>query len=356
MDQASQRILLTGGAGYIGAHTYVSLFEAGFTPIVLDDFSHGHPNVIKRLERITGAPVLLEKGSILDTRWVEHVLDRHRPMGVIHLAGHKAVGESVANPLKYFHNNIGGAISLIRAMEAFYLTRQPGLDPVLVFSSSATVYGDPVKMPITEDYPLSHTNPYGHTKLVTEQMLNAVRKAQPSWRIGILRYFNPIGAHSSGLIGDDQDSAPNNLMPYVTQVAVGLRPYLNVFGHDYPTPDGTAVRDYIHVQDLATGHVAAIRTLLAHKNSFTVNLGTGRGYSVLEVIRAFECATGKPLPYKLSGRRPGDIAQCYADSATAKQLLDWEAKLTLQEMCADAWRWQSANPRGYVETNPDVEN
>lgn len=339
--QSRTPILLTGGAGYIGSHTVVALQEAGYRPIILDNFANSHPAVLDRLERILGARPVLEQGDVLDTEWVREVLRRHQPAGVIHFAGDKAVGESVAKPLQYFHHNIGGAVSLLRAME-----EQPA--PTLVFSSSATVYGDPARVPITEDFPRSHTNPYGHTKLVIEDMLQALGQAQPAWRIGVLRYFNPVGAHPSGLIGEDPAGIPNNLMPYVTQVAVGQRPHLNVFGSDYPTPDGTGVRDYIHVQDLAAGHVAAIRTLLAKPQSFTVNLGTGRGYSVLEVVRAFEQASGRPVPYRLVERRPGDVAQCYADPSLARRLLGWEARHSLQDMCVDAWRWQSANPRGYA--------
>jgi UDP-glucose 4-epimerase len=343
----SRTVLLTGGAGYIGSHTYVALREAGFEPVILDNFANSHTNVLERLDRITGRRPLLDKGDVLDTAWVETVLQRRRPIGVIHFAGDKAVGESVAQPLKYFHHNLGGAISLLRAMEAFYLGSEAPGAPTLVFSSSATVYGDPSTVPITEDFPRSHTNPYGHTKLVIEDMLEAVRRAQPAWRVGILRYFNPVGAHPSGLIGEDPAGIPNNLMPFVAQVAVGLRPHLSVFGDDYPTPDGTGVRDYIHVQDLAAGHVAAMQALLARDESFTVNLGTGRGYSVLEVVRAFEQASGRPVPYERVARRPGDVAQCYADPSLAKQLLGWEAKRTLEEMCVDAWRWQSRNPKGY---------
>jgi UDP-glucose 4-epimerase len=341
-QQTGVPILLTGGAGYIGSHTAVALHEAGFAPILLDNFANSHPAVLERLEKITGRRPALEQGDVLDTPWVEDVLRRHRPAGVIHFAGDKAVGESVAQPLKYFHHNIGGAVSLLRAMEA-----AAGDSPTLVFSSSATVYGDPASVPITEDFPRSHTNPYGHTKLVIEDMLQALRQARPAWRVGVLRYFNPVGAHPSGLIGEDPAGIPNNLMPYVTQVAVGLRPHLNVFGDDYPTPDGTGVRDYIHVQDLAAGHVAALRKLLAAPESFTVNLGTGRGYSVLEVVRAFEEASGRPIPYRVGPRRDGDVAQCYADPSLARRLLGWEARHSLREMCADAWRWQSANPRGY---------
>jgi UDP-glucose 4-epimerase len=342
-----QTILLTGGAGYIGSHTFVALHEAGFVPVILDNFSNSHPAVLERLQRITGREPVVERGDVLDTPLVEAVLRRHRIAGVVHFAGSKAVGESVAQPLKYFENNIGGAISLLRAMEAVYLGPDSWGPPTLVFSSSATVYGDPATVPITEDFPRSHTNPYGHTKLVIEDMLQAVRVAQPAWRVGILRYFNPVGAHPSGLIGEDPAGIPNNLMPYVTQVAVGLRPQLNVFGNDYPTPDGTGVRDYIHVQDLAAGHVAALRKLLGGGESFTVNLGTGRGYSVLEVVRAFEQASGRKVPYQVVARRDGDVAQCYADPSLARRLLGWKAKHTLEEMCADAWRWQSGNPRGY---------
>jgi UDP-glucose 4-epimerase len=340
-------VLLTGGAGYIGSHTFIALHEAGFDPVILDNFANSHPVVLERLERITGRKPSLERGDVLDTAFLSALLRRIRPVGVIHFAGDKAVGESVAEPLKYFHHNIGGAISLLRAMEAEYLGPDGIGQPTLVFSSSATVYGDPATVPITEDFPRSHTNPYGHTKLVIEDMLQAVLHAQPAWRIGVLRYFNPVGAHPSGLIGEDPAGIPNNLMPFVTQVAVGMRPFLNVFGSDYPTVDGTGVRDYIHVQDLAEGHVAALKTLLARPASFTVNLGTGRGYSVLEVVRAFEQASGRKVAYKLVNRRAGDVAQCYADPGRARKLLGWEARHSLAEMCADAWRWQSANPNGY---------
>lgn len=351
MSQPSHpaRILLTGGAGYIGSHTYVALHEAGFEPVILDNFSNSHPGVLQRLERITGRKPLLEQGDVLDTPFVEAVLRRQRPAGVVHFAGDKAVGESVARPLQYFHHNVAGAISLLRSMEAVDLGPGGSGRPTLVFSSSATVYGDPATVPITENFPRSHTNPYGQTKLVIEDMLQSVLRAQPAWRIGILRYFNPVGAHPSGLIGEDPAGIPNNLMPYVTQVAVGLRPHLNVFGSDYPTPDGTGVRDYIHVQDLAAGHVAALQALLARPDSFTVNLGTGRGYSVLDVVRAFEQASGRPVPYQLVARRPGDVAQCYADPGLARKLLGWEARRSLAEMCADAWRWQCANPQGFKD-------
>ncbi|HKB54870.1 MAG TPA: UDP-glucose 4-epimerase GalE, partial [Ramlibacter sp.] len=303
-------ILLTGGAGYIGSHTYVSLVEAGFTPVILDNFANSHPRVLERLARITGKPVLCERGDVLDTAFVRDVLRRHGITAAVHFAGDKAVGESVAKPLKYYHNNLGGAVSLMQAMES------AGCD-TLVFSSSATVYGDPASVPIREDFPRSHTNPYGHTKLVIEDMLASQRVAQPSWKTAILRYFNPVGAHPSGLIGEDPAGIPNNLMPYIAQVATGRRPQLQVFGNDYPTPDGTGVRDYIHVCDLAEGHVAALQALLKSGKSLTVNLGTGRGHSVLEVVRAFERASGRPVPYRIAARRPGDMAQCYADPTAA---------------------------------------
>lgn len=335
-------ILLTGGAGYIGSHTLVALVEAGFTPVILDDFSNSKPAVLARLQRIVGQPVLCQQGSVADVALVQDLIRRHGVAAVVHFAGFKAVGESVAQPLKYFENNLGGMMALLRALDATACR-------TLVFSSSATVYGDPASVPITEDFPRSHTNPYGHTKLVCEDMLAALRIANPAWRTGVLRYFNPVGAHPSGLIGEDPSGPPNNLMPYVAQVAVGKRPFLNVFGNDYPTPDGTGVRDYIHVQDLAQAHVAAVQALLQGADSFTVNVGTGQGQSVLEVVRAFEQASGQPVPYRIAPRRPGDVAQCYADASLAQRLLGWRARHTLADMCADAWRWQSRNPDGYED-------
>jgi len=333
-------ILLTGGAGYIGSHTCVALIEAGFTPVILDNFSNSHPAVLERLQQITGQAVACEKGDVLDTLWVRGVLQRHQIAAVLHFAGDKAVGESVAEPLKYYRNNIGGTVSLLEAMQSTACR-------TLVFSSSATVYGDPASVPITEAFARSHTNPYGHTKLVIEDILSAMQVADPSWQLGVLRYFNPVGAHPSGLIGEDPSGIPNNLMPFVTQVAIGKRPFLNIYGNDYPTPDGTGVRDYIHVQDLAEGHVAALQVLREKKKSFTVNLGTGQGNSVLEVVKAFEKASGRPIHYQMAPRRPGDVAQCYADPALAHCLLGWSAKRSLADMCADAWRWQSGNPEGY---------
>lgn len=342
----STKVLLTGGAGYIGSHTAVALVEAGFEPVVLDNFANSHPVVLDRLASIVGHALPLERGNVLDTPWLQDVLRRHRPAGVVHFAGDKAVGESVSDPLKYFHNNIGGAVSLLRAMQSVHDETAESA-PTLVFSSSATVYGDPASVPITEAFPRSHTNPYGHTKLVIEDMLYALNAARPTWRVGVLRYFNPVGAHPSGLIGEDPTGIPNNLMPYVAQVAVGQREHLNVFGNDYPTPDGTGVRDYIHVQDLADGHVAAIKHLLGGSDSFTVNLGAGRGHSVLELVRAFERASGRTVPYRIAPRRPGDVAQCWADAGLAQQLLGWRATRSLDDMCADVWRWQRANPNGY---------
>ncbi len=335
-------ILLTGGAGYIGSHTFIALHDAGYTPVILDNFSNSHPAVLARLQSLTGRDVQCETGDVLDTAFVEQVLRRHRIEGVIHFAGDKAVGESVAMPLKYYRNNIGGAISLLQAMEAADCK-------VLVFSSSATVYGDPASVPIREDFPRSHTNPYGHTKLVIEDMLVAQSVARPEWRVAVLRYFNPVGAHLSGQIGEDPLGIPNNLMPYISRVALGQLPFLQVFGGDYPTPDGTGVRDYIHVCDLAEGHVAALKSLLGAGagESMQVNLGTGRGYSVLEVVRAFEQASGREVPHRIVTRRPGDVAQCYADPALARQKLGWQAQRSLDQMCVDAWRWQSGNPNGY---------
>ena len=336
------KVLLTGGAGYIGSHTFVALTAAGFTPVILDDFSNSSPLVLARLKQLTGQSVLCQQGSVADVALVQSLIAQHGINAVIHFAAFKAVGESAAQPLKYYENNLGGMTSLLQAMDAAGCR-------TLVFSSSATVYGDPASVPITENFPRSHTNPYGHTKLVCEDMLAALRLANPAWRTGVLRYFNPVGAHPSGLIGEDPAGPPNNLMPYVAQVAVGKRPCLNVYGNDYATPDGTGVRDYIHVQDLAQGHVAAVQALLGKGESFTVNLGTGQGHSVLEVVRAFEQASGRPVPYQFAPRRAGDVAQCYADSTLAERLLGWRATHSLADMCVDAWRWQQGNPNGYVE-------
>jgi UDP-glucose 4-epimerase len=334
-------ILLTGGAGYIGSHTYLALTEAGFTPVILDNFSNSNPAVLARLQQLTGRPVRCHHGSVADAALMQSIISQHGIGAVIHFAAFKAVGESVKQPLKYYENNLGGMTRLLQAMDAAACR-------TLVFSSSATVYGAPATVPITEDFRRSHTNPYGHTKLVSEDMLAALSASDPAWRVGVLRYFNPVGAHASGQIGEDPTGIPNNLMPYVAQVAVGKRPYLNVYGNDYATPDGTGVRDYIHVQDLAEGHVAAVRALLGKSESFTVNLGTGKGHSVLEVVRAFEQASGQRVPYQFAPRRAGDVAQCYADSSLAARLLNWRATHSLSDMCVDAWRWQQGSPNGYV--------
>ena len=334
-------ILLTGGTGYIGSHTVLALHAAGFKPVILDDFSNSSPAVLGRLQKMIGESIVFERCDVADAEKVSSLIHRHEIGGVIHFAGFKSVGESVNLPLKYFANNIGGMTALLQGMKHTNCR-------VLVFSSSATVYGEPASVPISEGFPTSHSNPYGLTKLACEHMLTALGTSDRSWRIGVLRYFNPAGAHPSGLIGEDPAGVPNNLMPYLSQVAVGRLPHLNIFGNDYATPDGTGVRDYIHVQDLAQGHVAALRQLLAAENGFTVNLGTGRGHSVLEVIQAFEQATGQKIAYKFLPRRPGDVAECYADASLAHHLLHWRAGLSLAEMCSDAWRWQKSNPEGYI--------
>jgi len=333
-------IFITGGAGYIGSHTCVELLNAGHEVTVFDNFSNSQPESLARVERITGKKVKLIEGDIRDKATLQAALKDSGADAVIHFAGLKAVGESVAQPLRYYDNNVLGTVKLLEAMQACEVKK-------LVFSSSATVYGDPQRLPLTEDHPLSATNPYGQTKLVIENMLREVAQSDASWQFGILRYFNPVGAHASGQIGEDPQGIPNNLMPFVAQVAIGKRPFLNVWGNDYATPDGTGVRDYIHVVDLALGHLAALQKLQRDNTGFAVNLGTGIGYSVLDMVHAFEAASGKPVPYQISPRRPGDVAACYADPAYAKALLGWQAQRDLQTMCADSWRWQSANPQGY---------
>ena len=341
-------ILVTGGAGFIGSHTCVELLSAGFDVTVFDNFCNSHPEALKRVERITGMRPRLIRGDCRDRAAVVEALHESRAEAVIHFAGLKAVGESVKQPLTYYDNNVVGTLRLLEAMIECKVK-------TLVFSSSATVYGDPLKLPLTEDHPLSSTNPYGRSKLMIEEMLRDLKASDSSWRIGILRYFNPVGAHASALIGEDPRGIPDNLMPFVSQVAVGRREILNVWGDDYPTSDGTGVRDYIHVVDLALGHIKAL-TALASSESFqgmgedgclTVNLGTGTGYSVLNVVRAFEQASGRKVPFQIAPRRPGDIAACYADSSLANELLGWRAERGLEEMCVDAWRWQDGNPEGY---------
>lgn len=333
-------ILVTGAAGYIGSHTCVELLSSGYAVVALDNFSNSSREALKRIEKITACAFPFYEADIRDRTAIDAVLQKHRIDAVIHFAGLKAVGESVEQPLAYFENNVAGTISLLQALGKADVKR-------FLFSSSATVYGDPESVPIQETARLSVTNPYGRSKLMVEQMLEDLAKSDSSWAIGALRYFNPVGAHPSGLIGEDPRGVPNNLMPFISQVAVGRREQLSVFGNDYPTPDGTGVRDYIHVVDLARGHLAALSELFRFKRSFTLNLGTGKGYSVLEMVRAFEAASGRSIPYKIVARRPGDIAVCYADPTQAWHVLDWRAKKGLAEMCADHWRWQSMNPRGF---------
>ena len=328
-------ILVTGGAGFIGSHTCVALAAAGIPFLVLDNFCNSRASVLERVERITGTSVALVKGDVRDADLLRQVFAQHPINAVVHFAALKSVGESVREPLRYYDNNVAGTVTLLRAMQAADVR-------TLVFSSSATVYGEPESLPIREDAPLSTQNPYGASKLMMEQVLADVEAAEPGlWRIARLRYFNPVGAHESGLIGEDPQDVPNNLLPYVAQVAVGLRERLSVYGGDYPTPDGTGVRDYIHVCDLADGHVAALRYLRDHAGLLTVNLGTGKPVSVLEMVQAFEQASGRPVPYQVVARRPGDVAQCWADPALAEQLLGWRAQHGIQRMCDDAWRWQS---------------
>jgi len=333
-------ILLTGATGYIASHTWLALWRAGFEVVGVDDFRNSTPRVLERLAELGGRTPVFERADVTSAAAVNGVLERHRIDATVHFAALKAVGESATMPLAYFGNNIGGLVTVCEALRARGLGR-------FVFSSSATVYGQPERLPITEDAPVSATNPYGRTKLMGEQILADLAAADPAWQNAILRYFNPVGADISGRIGEDPRGTPNNLMPYVSQVAVGRRDKLSVWGKDYDTPDGTGVRDYIHVTDLAEGHVAALQRLLDHPGSFTVNLGTGRGYSVLEVVAAFAAASGRAIPYEIRPRRPGDVAACWADPARARQLLGWEARRDLATMCEDAWRWQSNNPNGY---------
>lgn len=336
------RILVTGGAGYIGSHTCVELLEAGHDVVVLDNLVNSHRAALQRVAEIAGRAPVLERADINDADALDRIFTAHRFDAVVHFAGLKAVGESVEQPLRYYRNNVGGTVVLCEAMHAHGVRK-------LVFSSSATVYGDPASVPITEDFPLGATNPYGWSKLMIEQILRDLAVADSGWHIALLRYFNPVGAHASGLIGEDPQGIPNNLMPFVTQVAAGVRDRLNVFGDDYPTPDGTGVRDYIHVVDLARGHLAALDYLSGHEGARAFNLGTGRGYSVLEMIGAFERVTGQSIPYRVVERRPGDVASCYADPSLAQRELGWQAQRGIDDMVRDAWNWQSLNPRGYGE-------
>jgi UDP-glucose 4-epimerase len=333
-------ILVTGGAGYIGSHACVALLEAGFKVVVLDNLSVGNALALDRVARISGQQPVFVRGDVRDKQCLEGLFSEHTISAVMHFAGLKAVGESVSQPLDYYENNVAGTITLLQAMEENWVRR-------FVFSSSATVYGDPPSVPIREDFPLSTTNPYGRSKLMVEEILADWAEANPAWSIARLRYFNPVGAHPSGLIGEDPQGTPNNLMPYVAQVAVGRQDKLFVFGDDYPTVDGTGVRDYIHVMDLVGGHVAALERIQAGCGLLTINLGTGRGVSVLEMIKAFEKASGRKIPYEVVDRRPGDVAECWADPGLARETINWEASLSVEQMCEDAWRWQSSNPRGY---------
>ncbi len=334
-------ILVAGGAGFIGSHTCVELLDAGYDVVVVDNLYNASPEALKRVEKITGKKVTFYEADILDKEALNKIFDAHKIEAVIHFAGYKAVGESVQKPIEYYHNNMTGTLVLCDVM------RNHGVKNI-VFSSSATVYGDPAQIPITESCPKGQpTNPYGWTKSMLEQVLTDIHTSDPEWNVILLRYFNPIGAHKSGLIGEDPKGIPNNLVPYVAQVAVGKREALGVFGNDYDTPDGTGVRDYIHVVDLAAGHVKAIEKLRQNPGVEIYNLGTGNGYSVLQVVAAFEKACGHKIPYEIKARREGDIATCYCDPEKAKNDLGWVAKYGIDEMCEDSWRWQSTNPDGY---------
>jgi UDP-glucose 4-epimerase len=335
-------ILLTGASGYIASHTWLALQQAGFEVVGVDDFSNSSPAVLDRLFELSGRAPVFERADVCDSAAMASLFVRHRIDACVHFAALKAVGESTQKPLAYYSNNLGGLLTMCRVMQQHAVKR-------FVYSSSATVYGDPQQLPIPETAPLQATNPYGQTKLMGELMLRDLQASDPAWQTAVLRYFNPVGAHESGRIGEDPRGTPNNLMPYVAQVAVGRRERLQVFGNDYDTPDGTGVRDYIHVSDLAEGHVAALRRLFDGPGSLTVNLGTGRGHSVLEVVHAYAAASGRELPYDIVPRRPGDVAACYADPVLAKNLLGWHARLDLQRMCEDSWRWQSMNPNGFAE-------
>ncbi|MCF1428056.1 MAG: UDP-glucose 4-epimerase GalE [Shewanella sp.] len=333
-------ILITGGAGYIGSHTAVELLNAGANVVVLDNLSNSSMESLKRVEEITGKSVTFYQGDILNKGLLKKLFNDHDFEAVIHFAGLKAVGESVSQPLRYYENNVTGTVILCQVMAEHNVKN-------LAFSSSATVYGDPASLPITEDFPTGATNPYGQSKLMVENILADLHHADPSWNIARLRYFNPVGAHASGRIGENPNEIPNNLMPFISQVAVGKREFLSVFGNDYNTHDGTGVRDYIHVVDLAIGHLKALDKLATKPGLVTYNLGTGTGYSVLDMVKAFEKACGKPIAYQIAPRRPGDIAACYANPAKANAELDWQATHSIEDMANSSWRWQSNNPNGY---------
>lgn len=333
-------ILVTGGAGYIGSHACVELLTAGYDVAVIDNLSNSKEESIKRIQEITGKTLKFYKADLLDRETLDNIFGEQNFDAVMHFAGLKAVGESVSIPLKYYYNNITGTLILCEVM------KKHGVKS-LVFSSSATVYGDPHKVPISENFPLSATNPYGRTKLMIEEILRDMHEAENDWNIAILRYFNPVGAHASGKIGEDPNGIPNNLVPYITQVAIGKLKQLSIYGDDYATSDGTGVRDYIHVVDLVLGHLKALEKLKTNPGIVTYNLGTGRGFSVLEMVKAFSKASGREIPYKTVGRRPGDIAECYADPSKAADELGWSAKKSIGQMCEDSWRWQLNNPNGY---------
>ncbi len=339
----TDKILVTGGAGYIGSHTTLALLEAGFEVVVLDNLCNSSAESLRRVEQICGKAPLFVQGDIRDRALLDELFAAHSITAVLHFAGLKAVGESVRKPLDYYANNVAGSVNLCQAMAAAGVFR-------LVFSSSATVYGEPTQMPIGEDLPTGvPTNPYGRSKLMVEELLQDLAASDPRWSIALLRYFNPVGAHASGLIGEDPNGIPNNLLPYISQVAIGSLKQLSVFGDDYPTADGTGVRDYIHVLDLADGHLKALRAIGRQAGVNIWNLGTGTGYSVLQMIRAFEQASGQPVPYQVVERRPGDIAECWADPTKAARELGWKAERGLPQMMADTWRWQLANPQGYAQ-------
>ena len=338
---AKGTILVTGGAGFIGSHTCVELLNAGYGVVVIDNLVNSNAESLKRVEQITGKKLAFYEADVRDETALARIFDEHAITGAIHFAALKSVGESVAKPIEYYRNNMDSLLVLLDTMRARDVKK-------IVFSSSATVYGVPKSVPIDETFPLSATNPYGQSKLIAEQVLRDLEISDAAWRIATLRYFNPVGAHESGLIGEDPAGVPNNLMPYVAQVAVGKLERLRIFGSDYATHDGTGVRDYIHVVDLARGHIKALDALESLDSSFVVNLGTGQGYSVLDVVKAFEAASGKPVPYELVARRPGDIAECFADPAAAAKLLGWQAEHGIERMCADHWRWQSQNPKGFA--------
>ncbi len=334
------RILVTGAAGYIGSHTCLELLQAGYEVVAIDNLANSKEESLRRVQELAGKSLQFHRVDLLDKESLNLIFKSNPIDAVIHFAGLKAVGESVAFPLSYYHNNVVGTIVLCEVMGSNGVKN-------IVFSSSATVYGDPPELPIREDFPLAPANPYGQTKLMIEQILQDIYVSDNDWSISILRYFNPVGAHPSGRIGEDPDGIPNNLLPFIAQVAVGKLAELSVFGYDYPTPDGTGVRDYIHIVDLAAGHVKALPMLMENKGVMIYNLGTGRGQSVLEMIKGVERASGKAIPFKIAGRRPGDIAACYADPSLANRELGWKAERTVDDMCADTWRWQSQNPNGY---------